>query len=311
MQLTTKLIDYLNRVFSKDPGRVLAFRLNYDGSSMSWAVSDGQLTTAVVGGSGENVSVYLAGHTISSLAAWMDSQPGYSIPYVTDGEAASLSALTLIDAAGNPANSNGDHLYAFTSVLWAYMNAQASELTTAKAAISEMLLQMAAPTASDTWVDEHGGYYGIPRAVNEQDESYAPRIIAEVIRPRGNGVAIAEAIKRSTGATQALVSDVDAATTAADGTLSYGLFDAEVDVPVDSPLSQDAIQSNTSSIIEAMRDAGTHLRKLRYIRSATLPVYRGAVCLSGHSVAVTEFGWMSVYDGTFTFNGARTYNGVP
>ncbi|MEY8688426.1 MAG: hypothetical protein AB9M53_00920 [Leptothrix sp. (in: b-proteobacteria)] len=285
MKLTQKLIGYLNRVFAKGPETALAFRLNYAGISMLWTVSDGVLTTSVVGGVGSNLTVPLGGFTIAQLAQFLASQPGYSVPFVADADLAARSALALMDGTGNPAQSNGDHLEMFTSVMWSYMNGQANELTLARQAIGEALLQMAANTAALDWVDEHGGYYGVRRKDGEVDLAYAGRIIAEVGRARGNGVAISEAVKVAIGAGIVSVVDVGTVTVASsNGRGSYGLFDVEVEVSNASALSQTQIEGSFDQIIEAMRDAGTHLRALRFIKSTKLQTYAGAALRVGENV---------------------------
>ena len=309
MKLTEKLIGYLNRVFNKGPDQSLALRLQYDGTSMQWAVADGYLTTVVVGGSGAALKVPLAQFSVSSLASYLGSQDGYSVPYVTTGSVASKSALVLIDGTGNPAQSNGDHLYAFQSALWAYMNGQATELTAANASIGEALLQMAANSASDVWVDEHGGYYGVLRKSGEADAAYAARIVAEIGRARGNGVAIGEAVKIAAGASYVVVNDYGTVTTSSGGVQSYGLFDMDVEVPVDSPLSQTEIVANTTTIVESMRDAGTFLRTLRYIRTATLNGYVGSYLKAGHNVQVNWGGARLFLDGSWSLDGSYRLSG--
>jgi len=286
VKLTQKLIGYLNRVFDKGPGEVLALRLRYDGSAMTWRVADGMLTTTVVGGTGVALSVNLASYTVAELGVFLAAQPGYSVPYQDLSTFTGRSALVLLDGSGDQDKSNGDHLIGFTSVLWAYMDSIASELTLLRASIAEAIQQMSASTASDEWVDEHGTFYKVTRNLNEVDSVYAARIVAEVIKARGNNVAIAEAIKTAVLADSARVVDYDTITTATDTTESYGLFDVTVESSVDVPMAanEDAL---VRQIIEAMRDAGTFLRTLKYIRKMRLNTYMGAYTKSGHDVLVT------------------------
>ena len=285
MTLTEKLLGYLNRVFDKDPDSVLALRLNYDGA-MTWRVSSGVLTTSVTGGTGGPLTVSLSGFSISGLSAYLAAQPGYSVPFTATGDMATRSALALMETSGNPAQSNGDHLMAFQSVLWAYLNAQSAELSTAQVAISEALLQIAAITASDTWVDEHGSYYGVSRTSGEADASYVARIVSEITRARGNGVAIAEAVKLGATASYVTVADYPTVTVSGGGVGSYGLFDVDVEVPVESVLSQPQIEANTLAVLEAMRDAGTHVRNLRYIRTVSMPFFIGGYSMTGHTIVL-------------------------
>lgn len=308
MTLIEKLLGYLNRVFDKDPDSVLALRLNYDGA-MTWRVSSGVLTTSVTGGTGGPLTVSLSGFSILGLSAYMAAQPGYSVPFTATGDIAARSALALMETSGNPAQSNGDHLMAFQSVLWAYLNAQSAELSTAQVAISEALLQTAAITASDTWVDEHGSYYGVSRTSGEADASYVARIVSEITRARGNGVAIAEAVKLGATASYVTVSDYPTVTVSGGGVGSYGLFDVDVEVPLESVLTQPQIGTNTLAVIDAMRDAGTHLRKLRYIRTATMTLWAGAYSTAGHYLTLGFDRYPFLFDGTYSYDGSHVFDG--
>ena len=311
MRLTEKLIGYLNRVFQRGPSAALALRLRYAGTAMTWSISDGLLSTSVVGGAGSDISVDLTKHTVGTLASALAASDGYSVPYLSPG-LAGLSALVLLDGDGDQDKSNGDHLNAHTSVLWSYMSAQAYELTLAKAAITEAVRQMAASTAANEWVDEHGTFYGVGRMDGESDLAYATRMVGEIGRARGNGVAIAEAVRIGTAADIVTVSDVDTPTTATaidPGRQSYGLFDVLVEVGLDSPLQQAQVETNARLLIEAMRDAGTHLRKLRFARRSLLTCYVGAQVRSGHEVYILG-DYPSVLAGEFTLNGARSLNGM-
>lgn len=301
MKLTEKLLGYLNRVFDRGPERVLVLRLRYDGV-MRWRVENAVLTTEVTGGSGAALSVDLSGYTVASLAAFLAAQPGYSVPFSDALAVPGLKATVLIDGTSDQDSSNGDHLYAYTSVLWAFMEAQASELKLLRDAVDEALLQMAANTASGEWVDEHGSFYAVGRKSGETDAAYAARIVAEVGRARGTNVAIAQAVRVGSGAYRVDVVDYPTFTVAGDGTKSYGLFDVAVAIDVDAPLSAEEIDANTRALIEAMRDAGTHLRNLKYIRRVSATVYCGALLKVG-SVVRVGFGERLLLDGSWLLNG--------
>lgn len=277
MHLTQKLLSRLHRVFNKDPGTFLALRLQYAGS-MTWTVADAVLTTTVTDGPGQPLSVDLTQYTLGQLYAFLAAQPGYSVAYGDSSALSLLSARILVDGSNDIAQSNGDHLYGYTSVLWAYLEAQAVELQAAEAQIVEMLKQMSTKTAQAEWLDEIGGYYAVPRLQGENDASYGPRIIAEVLRPRGNNVAMEAAIKIYTGQA-AKVTDVtlygdtfplyngvitrnSAYTYNASRAPLYGLFD--VDYGYDFENGGDIAQfaQIVRDLIDRLRDAGTHLRSL-------------------------------------------------
>lgn len=309
MKLTEKLLGYLNRVFNKGPEALLVLRLRYDGT-MRWTVSDGVLTTEVSGGSGGPLVVDLSGYTVATLAAFLASRPGYSVPFVDTVNIPGLSATVLVDGASSQDATRGDHLYAYTSVLWAYMEAQASELKLLRAALTEALQQMSADTASGEWVDEHGSFYVVPRAAGEADAPYAARIVAEVGRARGTNTAIGSAVRRAAGAESASVTDYATETVALDGTKSFGLFDVDVAVDVNAPLSSAEIDRNTRAVIEAMRDAGTHLRRLKYLRKSPLSIYSAGYLRFGMRVGIGSSTSPLLLDGSWLLDGSETLDGT-
>lgn len=263
MRLTHRLLGYLNRVFNKDPVKFLALRLNYSGTAMTWAVTDGVLTTTVTGGPGQALTVLLKNYTLSQLASYLAAQPGYSVPYQPQAEFSPLSATTLLDGSGNPANSNGDHLNGYTSPLWAILESCAVQLDDAKKAVYEMLKQMTTPTAEAEWLDEIGGHYAVLRQDAEADNAYGPRIIAEIVRPRGNNKAMEIAIRKGSGCYSARVTDAPAQMQG-NGRLSYGLFDIEAIEDVNNPLANfDTFVKVVLDMVANFRDAGTHLRHAR------------------------------------------------
>lgn len=196
MRLTTKLLGYLPRVFDKTPQAVLALRLSYDGS-MRWAITDGRLTTFVAGGSGAPLDVDLAAHTLTSLVDYLAAQPGYSVPFESD--AGHLSALALLDGDGDIAASNGDHLLAYTSLLWAWLEPLAVELNTAHGMLNEALAQLDIRTASGEWLDDWGRYFTVPRLPAEPDDRYRQRIVTDPLRVLCNNNALAQLIELQTG----------------------------------------------------------------------------------------------------------------
>lgn len=278
MRLTPKLLRWIGRVFNKDPQQFLALRLQYDGQ-MTWAVQDARLTTTVVGGSGAALDVDLTQFTVLGLAGFLAAQPGYSVPYVDPGDNAMLGAAVLLDGAGDPNTSNGDHVYGYSSVLWSFFESMSVQLRDAALQIEQALLQMSTRTASDMWLDELGGYYGIDRLAGEPDSQYGPRIIAEVLRPRENNVAIQEAIRVYTGQ---VVQVVDVAqygpqeplysgSTLHNGTrfhnsasnLRYNLFDVAFGFDlINGSANLGERLDQMRAAINRLRAAGTHLRSL-------------------------------------------------
>ena len=277
MRLTSKLLKFLHRVFDKDPDQFLALSLQYS-SDMTWQVRNGFLKTTVTTGPGVSLSIDLSQFTVVSLVNFLASQSGYSVTYIDDTALAELSALVLLDSDGDIANNNGCFIFGYTSLTWAYLEAQASELEMAQAQVGNMLLQMDTTTANNEWLDELGSYYDVLRNPGEQDSQYGPRIIATVLRPCGNNVAMEAAISTYTGQ-QATVTDVVEYSIAAplyngaseyNGSIfhnslagpKYGLFDVMYAYDLLAGGDITAFQATVVTLINQIRDAGTHLRAI-------------------------------------------------
>lgn len=289
MKLTQKLLQHLHRVFDKDPYQQLALRLQYNGG-LTWVIADGILTTTVIGGAGADQVIDLSLFTIQSLATHLAALTDYSVAYQDVSEYAQLSALVLMDAANDIGTSNGDHIYGYTNPLWAYLESTSGELNLARSEIDQMLLQMNTATAVGEWLDEQGSYYFVPRNSGEGDTPYSPRIISQVIQPRGNNVAIATAIQ-NTQPTAIMVRVPDSLddpfAIIYNGLISFNglsLYDAggvgslygffDVDFSYDfssSPISRPTYTAQIQSTVDAFRDGGTQLRAIifRNLNSTT------------------------------------------
>jgi hypothetical protein len=283
MKFTKKLLGYLHKVFDKDPHEFLAIRLKYDGG-MTWAIADGFLSTTVTGGSGQNLTIDLSQYTVGQLVVFLSMQDGYSVVYADTSQLSTLKALVLMDGSNDINTSNGDHLYGYTNVLWSYMDSQSNELEQAQTQIGEMLKQMSTTTASNEWLDLLGSYYGVPRLPGELDASYGPRIIAEVLRPRGNNVAIELAIQAYTGQVST-VTDVTlygptfplyngvitrdgSHTYSASAKPLYGLFDVTYAYDLINGGDVAAFTQIVKDLVNKLRDAGTQMRSLSLTGSA-------------------------------------------
>lgn len=292
MKLTQKLLGWLNRVFDKDPMQFLALRLSYVGGSMSWQVADGILTTTVAGGPGQHLTVDLSSYTIRQLVSYLAAQPGYVVLFMDGSENSDMSALVLLDGGGDIAGTNGDHLYGYTSFLFSYLEAQAVELQAAADQVEQALHQMNTTTAAGEWLDEHGSYFNVPRLPGEVDGQYAPRMVAEILRPRGNNVALEMAITAFTGQDTKVV-DVTLygpatpkydATITENGThqhnaspaLLYGLFDVTYGYDLLNGADVTTFRQTLQDLIGRLRDAGTHLRSLSLQSSAILDSFPNA-----------------------------------
>lgn len=277
MKLTKKLLGYLNRVFNKSPLEFRALSLAYAGGDVTWQIADGVLTTSVAGGQGTNLSIDLSAYTIDGLVSHIAAQPGYTTTYL-NAENKALSALVLMDGSGDLASSGGGNLYGYSSVLWAYMEANAAELQAAETSIQALAGEMQTTTADTIWLDLLGQYYKVPRLNGEDDASYGPRIVATVIRPASNNVAIEQAIEQWTGQT-ATVTDVVLRGVTGDvyngefehnsaiehnavNTNVYGLFDVTYGYDLLNGGDLTQFQTTVVSLVNTLRAAGSHLRAI-------------------------------------------------
>lgn len=277
MKLTKKLLGYLNRVFLKDPKAFPAIQVRYAGSSMAWSVSDQILTLTPVGGVGHALSIDLSAYSLLSLAAFIAAQTGYTVLFV-NGERANLSATVLLDSSGEQSAPGGDMFYGYTSLLWSYVEAIASELTKLQATVKASPSMMETQTSEGVWLDLLGALFGVRREPGENDTVYGQRIPSEVLRPKSNNVAIEMAIEQFTGQAVQVVNVIAYGTVHPlyDGSIDYdgsndysttqdpvyGLFDVAYGYDIISGGDFTSFQATIAGIIERLRAAGTHLRAL-------------------------------------------------
>lgn len=167
-------------------------------------------------------------------------------------------------------------------VLQDFLAPIAQELTQAKSNITAALGQMLLTTANGEWLDEWGGYFGIPRIASEPDAIYGPRIIAELIQPKGNNIALQNAISLYVNGLKVLVTDAPMASTTTslyrdgatyfDGKKDrqswtrnfYGQFDVKTQYDLTSSGSLVDLGIRIKAVIERLRDAGTKLREITF-----------------------------------------------
>lgn len=194
MTTLQRLLKYPHAaVFDKAPGAELALRVRHDDGAV-WTVADEVMTVTA----GEFERRYnLADFTVGSLAAAMQAD-GFEVPTLSP-EWQHRSALVLVEGTGDQGESNGDHVHAFTSLLWVLLSGYAVEVRAAEYQVDQALRQMVITTAEGEWLDLWGTLYGVPRLQHETDAAYRPRIKREAFRLRVNAHAIEQAIFDATG----------------------------------------------------------------------------------------------------------------
>ena len=210
MTVLNRLIDYFHdRVFDKDPHGVLAMRVQH-ADGCAWTVADGVLTV-MAGGARRTYALQTL--TLGQLAARLRAD-GFTVVNA-NREIEHLSAFTLVEGSGIQGQTNGDHLTAYSSLLWVLQNAYAPELRHAQYQIGEALRQMVLPQSEQEWLDLWGTLYGVSRPQagdtgiptgstprpdgSASDDEYSQYIPEEIFRLRVNPLAIEDTIKRKTG----------------------------------------------------------------------------------------------------------------
>ena len=278
MSVITKLMGRLTRRYDKTPAPVLGLRLSYLNGAMTWAIADDVLTTQVTGGVGVNLSVDLTQYTVTTLATYLASQPGYVVLYLDGTGLSAVSAVALVEGTGDISVSNGDHIYIAANPIWAYMSACSKELDLARLALAALPAEMATTTADGEWLDLLGSYYAVPRQLNEPDNQYSPRIPAEVILPRQNNVAIELALTAATGQPATVTDAVvyGSPRPAFDASIKfdsthffnasagrvYNLFDLVIGYAALGNTTPDDYLTVIRAQVDRLRAAGTHLRNI-------------------------------------------------
>lgn len=165
-RVSQALLGHLHGVFDPDPAPVLALRVRHaDGAS--WAVAGDTLTLH----GGDTPSVWdLNDYSLATLATALTAA-GFEVVYLNPA-VSHLSALTLLEGAGDQRNSNGDHLSIFTAPLAVLLAALGQALGEGRAAIAAALAQLILPNATHEWADLFGEIFGIPRRGTVADSPY-------------------------------------------------------------------------------------------------------------------------------------------
>lgn len=180
-------------VFDKDPVSELVIRLRH-ADGCTWRIASGAMTATA------GAAEFTYDLTTLTVAQLIDAlqDDGFELLNL-NARFHQLSALVLVEGEGDQGLSNGDHIYGFTSLLWALFSGYSREVDAAAEQVRQALLQMVIATASNEWLDLWGTLYAAPRATGETDAAYRLRIPREAFRIRVNPRAIELAIKDLTG----------------------------------------------------------------------------------------------------------------
>jgi|GEM_PF-2373646 len=189
-----RLIDNLYSGLDPSPDEEIVLRIG-QGGKLSWTVSNDVLT--VMGANGALSAFKLSNTTIGELANSL-SDSSIDVKYINN-DFLTISAAAIIDGSGTESETNGDALSAFTSILWAFMDAYAVELDAANSNIDEAIADLYINSATGEILDIWGKYFGDPRNLGESDSDYSKRIIIDTLRPKSNKYALINAADALSG----------------------------------------------------------------------------------------------------------------
>ncbi|CAH2606348.1 protein of unknown function (plasmid) [Rhodovastum atsumiense] len=194
--MRARLLGRLNRVFDKRPVAVLALRIRSYGG-LRWRVKGRVLT--VYRPDMPALTLLLEGRTIAQLRDDL-AAADVSIAYYADDPAVLVQgALSLVEGEGDQDTSNGDWLWAYTSILYGWADAVGRWLDMARADIPQALRQLVIPQSEGEWSELWASYFGLARKRNETDERLNFRTVYEWRRARSNPFAIQANIKALLG----------------------------------------------------------------------------------------------------------------
>lgn len=168
-----------------------------------------------------------------------------------------------------------------SGLLWAVVEPPAEALETAAVDAQSALDEIHLDRAAGEFLTLHGGdYYGIARKSGESDVVYLDRLIATIIKPHSNNVAIQNALAQYLSVSAGLIQVVDAnigelggrgyldGTWLLDGARWLNghqkpgyVLTAQFDVYIDASVTVTST-ATVKSLINQFKAAGTHLRYL-------------------------------------------------
>jgi len=192
-RVSQAILGRLHSVFDKDPEQTLALRIRH-ADGLTWVIDGYMLAVTTTSGT---VKFDLTQHTLSTLAEALTAT-GIDVVFA-ESAVEHLNATILLEGQGDQGLSNGDHLQAYTSLLWVILGAMSPSYEEAKSAITSALAQLILPQSTQEWADLFGQIFGVARLTDEADADYTARMIDEIQRKRSNPAAIIQNVKRLTG----------------------------------------------------------------------------------------------------------------
>lgn len=195
VEMLPRLLRSLYRAYDKDPYAGIACRIRHR-QGFVWTIAGRVLHASTV--YGPQLGHYeLETLTVAQLCHRLQDA-GCSIAFL-DPDYQGLSAACLIAGSNSQYNSNGDALYAYSSLLWAILDSMAFALDLANAQIPDAVLEIDYAFSDGDFMDIWGEYWGIPRIIGEADTDYRNRTIDTILMPKVNAMAMARAVSLLAG----------------------------------------------------------------------------------------------------------------
>ena len=189
------LLHSLYNSFDKDPHTFLALRISHT-HGFSWVIVDRVLTASTE--TEIPLGIYpLENYTLLALAhALRDA--GCTVVYQSPDNL-HLSAATLVAGQGVESSTNGDHLLAYTSLLWVVLDAFALALEKAGLQIPNAIREINYAESDGQFTDYWANWWGIPRILGETDQAFKDRTVYEIIRPKDNPYVMGQTLQHIFG----------------------------------------------------------------------------------------------------------------
>jgi hypothetical protein len=181
-----RLLGSLYRAFDKNPYLEVACRLSH-ADGFKWAVSGRTLIAGTEAGG--SLGVY----PLEALELYTDLIGKGCTGIYLNPDFQGFKASVLTDGQSSESQSNGDVLWAYSSLLWAILDSQAYALEWADMDILDAIDQIDYTLADGEILDYWGQYWGIPRQSGETDGGYIVRTIDAILQPKVNAVAMEQA----------------------------------------------------------------------------------------------------------------------
>lgn len=293
MRLLENMLDWVHDGFNRSPEGRTAIYLTSNDSSLRVGLADGVLSFSQAVGDG--LGMGLDGLSIGQVFASIDAAYPGQARLVADLAARPARMLLAPRRYLDPVS--GDFVYvfgAYQSLLYGLLDVYSLALEAVGTDVQAMLAQSYLHSATDIWLDEWGGYLGVARLLGEADGDYLNRIIAVIIQPKCNNVALAMAIAQNFGLNEVTVTDIDA---------KQGFFTVNMPFDLLGGDTPTLLANAVTVLVNQLKAAGTVLDSVYLEPTGGTLAEAVPYSAAGDAIALSVYHW-------HYFNGASAFNGA-